>query len=434
MLEYLKTAFTEIDINFVVELIVACGLFLWRAPRRNYFPLRIISALTFCLLLSILWKRPDMSTSSVISIFRYITIFAATLAASFFCFKITVIETLSYGTGAYAIQHCAYSVKLLISSAAALATNDEAVLNFLFGDGFEAVVFIPVYAAMYFIFVRRIFRGKLDVRRIPLLVTSLLLVLASMIINLYWFIGWKIDPVNELYPIVCCIIALFFLAGLFENSRLKYENQMVKYMLNLKNEHGELSKENINIINTKCHDMKHQLTALLSSRGELGEFAEEVEKSINIYESIAKTGNEALDVIITEKSLQCEGNGIKFTYMADGGMLSFMSATDIYSLFGNALDNAIESVKKVSAPEKRIIGMTLSSNGGVYTVHFENYYEHELNVVDGIPQTTKADADYHGFGMKSIALIAEKYNGSMSVVANGGVFNLNVILSPKITS
>lgn len=49
-------------------------------------------------------------------------------------------------------------------------------------------------------------------------------------------------------------------------------------------------------------------------------------------------------VIYTEKSLLCERHKIRFTYMIDGEQLDFMDPVDIASLFGNALDNAIESV------------------------------------------------------------------------------------------
>lgn len=41
--------------------------------------------------------------------------------------------------------------------------------------------------------------------------------------------------------------------------------------------------------------------------------------------------------------------------------------------------------------------------------------------------TTKGDSDYHGFGMKSIKRIVEKYGGDLSVIAGDGVFNLNML-------
>ena len=68
---------------------------------------------------------------------------------------------------------------------------------------------------------------------------------------------------------------------------------------------------------------------------------------ISIYDSMLKTGNEALDVIFAEKSLVCRKNDIKLNCMIDGAKLSFMENTDIYALFGNLMDNAIEAIEKL---------------------------------------------------------------------------------------
>ena len=62
------------------------------------------------------------------------------------------------------------------------------------------------------------------------------------------------------------------------------------------------------------------------------------------------------------------------------------------------------------------------------SAHFENYYAGELDFDDGLPLTTKSDKRYHGFGMKSIKMLAEKYGGYVSVKAEDGVFNLNILL------
>ena len=50
-------------------------------------------------------------------------------------------------------------------------------------------------------------------------------------------------------------------------------------------------------------------------------------------------------------------------------------------------------------------------------------------MVDGIPQTTKQGSG-HGFGLRSIQNIAEKYGGVASVQAIGGLFKLTVLMKP----
>ena len=62
-------------------------------------------------------------------------------------------------------------------------------------------------------------------------------------------------------------------------------------------------------------------------------------------------------------------------------------------------------------------------------LHVENSYEEALRIVDGMPQTTKKGSG-HGFGLRSIQSIAEKYDGVATVQAEGGLFKLTVLLRP----
>ena len=112
------------------------------------------------------------------------------------------------------------------------------------------------------------------------------------------------------------------------------------------------SAENVDLINRKCHDLKHQIAALrrISDRREREESIQALEQSVMIYDSVVKTGNDILDTVLTEKSLLCESRGITLTCVADGDCLDFMDGVDIYTIFGNALDNAIESVTPLDDP------------------------------------------------------------------------------------
>ena len=139
----------------------------------------------------------------------------------------------------------------------------------------------------------------------------------------------------------------------------------------------------------------------------------EAEEAVMIYGNIAKTGNETLGIILTEKSLLCERHKIRFTYMIDGEQLDFMDPVDIASLFGNAPDNAIESVLRTDDAERRIIRLNASVKRSFFSVHFENYCGETVVFRDGMLQTVKQDNRYHGFGVKSIRYIVEKYGGTL---------------------
>lgn len=87
-------------------------------------------------------------------------------------------------------------------------------------------------------------------------------------------------------------------------------------------EQYELTRENIALINQKCHDLKHQIRALRNAtKEELEHYLEEIEGQVQIYDAIVKTGNEVLDTILTEKSLYCKERGISVFCVADGSQM-----------------------------------------------------------------------------------------------------------------
>ncbi len=201
-------------------------------------------------------------------------------------------------------------------------------------------------------------------------------------------------------------------------------------ILHMQYENYRISEQSIDLVNQKYHDLKHQIHLLRAevSVGEKLEYLDRMEQEIRSYEAQNKTGNRVLDTILTAKSLQCQHAGISLTCVADGQALGFLHPMDISALFGNALDNAIESVKKLDDPEKRLIHLSVARQKGFLRIRVENCYEGELRLERGMPASTKRDKRYHGFGLKSIRNIASKYGGSMAIASKDGWFELRVLL------
>ena len=92
-----------------------------------------------------------------------------------------------------------------------------------------------------------------------------------------------------------------------------------------------------------------------------------------------------------------------------------MSVSDICSLFGNALENAIRAVEILEDPEERIISLKVQEKNGMLLIRADNSFRGNL-VFDGdLPQTTKKKDGYHGYGLKSIQMVAKKYAGVMRI-------------------
>ena len=173
----------------------------------------------------------------------------------------------------------------------------------------------------------------------------------------------------------------------------------------------DLQKENIKLINLKCHDLKHQINEY-ALKGKINqEFVKEIQETISIYDANINTGNDVLDIILTEKSLLCNEKGIVLTCMVSQCDLSFIKEGELYSFFGNILDNAINAVSLINNKEKRCIGVNVHQIEKFIAIKVDNYFSGEIDLSsDGLP-ITKKDTNYHGFGMQSIKMIVEKYNG-----------------------
>ena len=243
---------------------------------------------------------------------------------------------------------------------------------------------------------------------------------------------YALRQAGNVFSVVCCIIVLLLIAKTLVERHLRREVDYLQYAIRQGEKQYEISKDTIDMINIKCHDIKYKVNSLVNRGGDMPtELIDDLNKSISIYDTRVETGNKILDVILTEKSLYCEQNGITFSCMADGQKLSFISDGDLYCLFGNIIDNALEAVNKVPEKERRVINIVVKEKNGTLVVQEENYFEGELDFVDGLPQTTKGDTAYHGFGTRSIRMIVSKYGGVFTARAQDGVFYLNIIFCPN---
>lgn len=190
------------------------------------------------------------------------------------------------------------------------------------------------------------------------------------------------------------------------------------------------SKENIDIINRKYHDLKHQIAALRAETDQdrRNAFLDEIEQDIKNYEAQNKTGNHVLDTILTSKSLYCAQKNIELTSVVDGKILDFMYTMDLCSIFGNALDNAIECEQRIKDYSKRLIHLTVSAQKGFALIRVENYCEEKVRFEDHLPLTNKADKTLHGYGMKSMSHVAQKYGGTLMADQSNNWFELKILI------
>ena len=357
--------------------------------------------------------------------FGFITFMLLSLVIIWVCFKISTLkELLFYGTAAIIVQHMVYTIGRTIS----MAFQVEASLYYQL---IIVSVCVVIYTLFYLIFVRRLFNDNLaGVKNGYIIAFTFFATFFVYILNL-WTTRNEIPTYGSyLLDIFCCVLLLLLHFSMFEMSKLEKDKEVMKHLLHLDEGKHSLSVENIDTINMKYHDLKYNLSILkqMTNINDQKEKIKELEKVTKIFDTSIKTDNKTLDVLLAERSLYWNKHNINFTCIADGSKLEFIQPSDIYSLFGNAIDNAIECVSKIEDEEKRIISLNVVSRANCVVITLSNYYENEIIIENGLPVTTKAVSMYHGYGMKSIKYLTEKYGGTMSIQTKNDIFKLNIII------
>ena len=415
---------TVSKIIYVIELILAELIFLYPADKRKMFFLRLAGAIIVSTGACFIF--PDTFYNNVLTqLVLFVSLFAVTVVCMWFCFSVSFYAVLASCVAGYAVQHIAYHICSLLGNAGVMA-------DFVYGP-FDArnireIVFFP-FIYLVFLFTLGEFSKnnecfkKCD-RRFNYISFAIVFICIGLTRFANFFGGAGTVAVS-LYAITSCLMALIVQVILFRVVSLQNENETLSLLWKEERKQYEISKKTIDTINIKYHDLKRRLRDMNLPEDEV----EAIKDAVRVYGSRIKTGNEALDVLLTENALYLSEEGITLSYTGNGGDLSFMSVADVYSLFGNAIDNAVEAVRKVSDREKWIIDIVEEHIGDMVSVNISNFFSGDISLSDGIPVTTKSeDEGFHGFGMKSMALIAEKYGGRIKATVEGDLFNLNIYL------
>jgi hypothetical protein len=268
---------------------------------------------------------------------------------------------------------------------------------------------------------------------VPIVAISLAMLVINQFLGMFFELyaapdaSFSLHLLEYVWNLFCCIFCLCIQFNLFSLSKLDEELEVTRHLIAEKERQYQVSKTTMEAINHKCHDLKYQLSALSSGQGGQKQI-DEAMALVDSFDTALHTGNETLDVIFTEKNDYCKQAQITFVCMIDGAKLDFMEVTDQYVLFGNMIDNAINAVSKLPEGMERSIYLNVHAEKKLLLIQTENPFTGEVTFQDGLPKTSSGDEFNHGFGMKSIRLIAEKYHGSVSSRAKDGTFYVNVVI------
>lgn len=447
------------DFILLATYIACAGVFAEKMPRRKHFAARalacIAAAMAVSAALSVMIHvlsasmRDESRAPYLIWLYsaKFLAMFAMSCVMTGICYECGLWGAVFCGSAGYCIQHIAARASAFITDDlgagyAWLGITPDSVwaLSSLIGIVFSvAAVTVVKFAVADRFFERRtpiVIESKVQVIivaaviGVTILYNSFGLSYANSVILILReqgqdeSLGYQIRTFAYIMSMIIAFLSLLLEVSLYSNKKVRGERDALMHIVEEGKVQYEREKKNIELINVKCHDLRHQLGALSGKldAAELGE----IRDAVNIYDSSFHTGNEAIDVVLSAQSLRCGKAGITLTCLLDGEGLSFMQPHEIYSLLGNAIENAVEAAEQCP-PEKRVIKITEQRSGNFVNIRVENYFSGEISFEGDLPKTNKA-GEGHGYGTKSMRLIAEKYGGTVTAEARGDLFSLDIFL------
>lgn len=430
--------------NFVLDTVFLMCVYeiaicLMLMKKRSYFGWRLLLFVPFIVLtnntVGFINFVNDYLVFDYINV-GYLIYFLVSVVICWFCFDDKLLHILYFCTAAYIIENFSSQIWNIFN----LSLFGGSELFNIYNDprpflcsALMVVTELLVFWCAIFILVNHFRKGyDFRVQHIHILIIETATLCIIVFLNYYATMRGYMNLMTRIYAGIVDVTLLLIQFIFFKERQLQYENDVTSNLLKMQARQYEMSNENIDLINRKCHDLKHQIMLLnvFGGREVTEKIVSETADAVAIYDSYARTGNSVIDMMLTQKCLYCESKGIVLNYMLNGQRLAFIEDTDLTVLFGNALDNAIEAVEQEDSMN-RIIDITMAENGSFVALRFENYCSRTLNFEKGLPISTKTFDGYHGFGTKSIAYIVKKYDGQCEMSQDGNHFVLRILFRIK---
>lgn len=425
------------------------------AEHREHFLQRVmvssLGVLGFILLcIPMYWFRNTYGGSGIAALITaawWMTTGIVSMCCIYYCYQVTVCNLMFQCILGIALENLVTLIlqylvcKICFPS---LQTEHTALYVFI------TVLFYAAFDTMaYFLLVRKSVRGQVVVKedwRTFLVYLTVYIIIMGMgdVTNLIFHWSKKDGDMfggiemftQSAVPYFCIVVNVIvnLVIVLLQNMTyrilsLQKEKEMIQVLQKEKEQQYLFSKENVDLINQKCHDLKRQIRALQMVHGEERErLFKETEEAVQFYDAHIKTGNDVLDTILTEKSFVCARQGIRFSCNIHAEKMDMIDVIDFYTLISNGLDNAIECVSKYENNEKKVINVAVLERGSMFHIFIDNYFDGELEFRNGFPVTSKEDKGYHGYGVKSMQMIAKKYSGDIRISVQNHTFSLQIML------
>jgi hypothetical protein len=244
--------------------------------------------------------------------------------------------------------------------------------------------------------------------------------------NQSWYYFLEISFILSLIAI--CVIYPIFISSVTSNNYYKKISEMANKHSKLQFSYYKKLIKKDQLLREFKHDYKNQLIVLKAylEKQDIVSAKKYLSNSFDFIEEISdtKTGNYILDVLISDKRQSAKGIDIELN-----GYISaeFVEPIDICTIFGNALDNAIEACQKIENIDK-IIKIKIQENTNTVHIYISNPVNNPVKIINNSIPTTKPDKVHHGYGLYSINKAVRKYDGKVCIECNDNIFSISILL------
>ena len=415
-------------IGYIIEVLIAELLFLHAYKKRNLFWVRFPAAAVIAGIIASSITYPSAS----IAIYRFMFFFfliALTVGVMLFCYKGNSFSIVSSCIAGVATQHIAFKLMTIISLIPSMSVLLE--ISVIYRIIIEVLTMAVVYTIVYFMAARARVPDRGSIR---LNILSVIVVLICIGVNRLVAdakdLSNEVIAASSIYAILCCSFALSIQFYLHKWQQEKAESMVIKGLLSASEKQYEQWKEMVEFNNIQMHDLKHLLNHIEHLAGkektDIPDLSP-IRESIEGFAPIVRTGNDVIDVLLRNMGALCRQQGVRLNCVSFTDKLDKFDSMSLYFLFGNAIDNARTGAASVSDKEKRLVDVSLKQFGDSVIIHIWNYFEGDITFEDKLP-VSKDLENGHGFGIKSIKVIVDKFGGAFKTQVEGDVFHLNIIL------
>ena len=189
----------------------------------------------------------------------------------------------------------------------------------------------------------------------------------------------------------------------------------------------KILRETYNANEALYHDMKHHLQAIyfLAEKNhdtQILEYISEISQEIQECTPYVSTGVDIVDAIINHKRQLALEKGISFEANVELPVNTGIASDDFCVILSNLLDNALEALTRQPQPDSTL-HLTIRRIHQFLLIQVTNPCPDNIST-----RTSKADKRHHGWGLKNVKKIVQKYHGSLEYKVENHSFVVTAML------